>query len=64
MDDVRCLSDVISNLGLSAAMKAPSAIVSQLPAVIRAAAECREERIITARVKRPKILLIAAHSEG
>lgn len=36
----------------------------ELPAVIRSAIQRREERIITARVKRPKILLIADQSEG
>lgn len=36
----------------------------ELPAIITAAVERRNERIITARVKRPKILLIADHSGG
>jgi hypothetical protein len=36
----------------------------ELPAIIRNAVERREERIITARVKRPKILLIAERSDN
>lgn len=36
---------------------------NELPALIRSAVECREKRVITARVKRPKILLIADRSE-
>ena len=35
----------------------------ELPAIIRTAVERREERVIAARVKRPKILLIAHRSE-
>lgn len=36
----------------------------ELPTIIRSAVERREERIITAKVKRPKILLIANRSKG
>ncbi len=35
----------------------------ELPAIIRSAVERRKERVITARVKRPKILLIAGRPE-